>query len=277
VILVTGATGNVGRNVVAQLLAEGAKVCAASRSPETASLPDGVEVVRADLAAPGTPPATFRGIDRIFLFPANGPLAGFVAAAAGAGVDRVVLLSSAAVVNDHMKDTPIGAVHMAAEQAVTDAVPNWTFVRPGAFMANDLRWAPGIKSGGVVRAPFGAGTSAPIDERDIAAVVVRALLDEGHAGAAYELTGPESLTQIERAGILGEVLGHPVRFEEQDVEQARQQFRRQLPPAIADTVLDILARTVPGPAELSSAGREVLGRPLHTYRQWAQHHVADFR
>ncbi|MEV6639418.1 NAD(P)H-binding protein [Amycolatopsis sp. NPDC051371] len=274
---VTGATGNVGRNVVTQLLAEGVKVRAASRNPEHASLPGEVEVVRADLADVSSPQAVFQGVDGLFLFPARGPLAGFVSAAAQAGVKRIVLLSSSAVADERLKATPIGATHIAAEQAVEAAGVQWTFVRPGPFMVNDLAWAAGIKSAGIVRAPYGEAVAAHIDERDIAGVVVRALLEDGHAGNAYEVTGPQALSQVERVRVLAEVLGRPIRFEEQPVAEMREQLLRQVPEELADVMLELLRLGVEESVKVSPTGAEVLGRPLHTYEEWAVRHAGDFQ
>jgi uncharacterized protein YbjT (DUF2867 family) len=136
---------------------------------------------------------------------------GFLGAAREAGLRHVVLLSSQAVTFD----TPgwIGEQHLRLERAVESSGLPWTFVRPGAFMTNDLTWAPQIASGGVVRGVYGGAALAPVDPRDIAAVSARALLDE-RAGESYVLTGPQSLTQIERVRIIAETIGRPLRFEE---------------------------------------------------------------
>src|ERR1700680_668219 len=218
-ILVTGATGNVGRNVVEKLVAEGQEVRALTRDTARARFPDQVDVVSGDLSRPETLPAALKGVERAFLFPVPG-LEGFLDLARRSGVDRIVLLSSSAVTTEH--PSAIARVHLGNEQAVAQSGLPWTFVRPGAFMANDLRWAPGIKAEGVVRAPYGDATTAPIDERDIAAVVVTALLHDGQAGPSYALTGPDSLTQIERVQILAAALGQALRFEEQTPGQFRQ-------------------------------------------------------
>jgi uncharacterized protein YbjT (DUF2867 family) len=272
-ILVTGATGNVGRNVVEQLLAEGQEVRALTRDAARARFPDQVDVVSGDLSRPETLPAALDGVERAFLFPVPGQLEGFLDLARRSGVGRIVLLSSSAVTIEH--PSPIARAHLDNEQAVALSGLPWTFVRPGAFMANDLRWAPQIKAEGVVRAPYGNATTAPIDERDIAAVVVTALLHDGQAGCSYTLTGPESLTQIERVQILATVLGRALRFEEQTPGQFRQQMSR-LPPYVADSLLELLASRVGTTAEITGTVRQVTGRPPHSYRQWAAHHRADF-
>lgn len=274
-ILVTGATGNVGRNVVAELLDAGETVRAISRNPERAAFPGGVDVVRADLTQPETLPAALRGVDRAFLFPAAGRVAGFLDAATGAGLQRVVLLSSAAADAD---GGALGDRHAGVEQAVAASGLAWTFLRPGPFMANDLRWAAAVKATGVVRAPYGRAVSAPIDERDIAAVCVRALLRDGHDGKAYKLSGGESLSTAERVKILGDALGRELRFEEQPVEEARQEMLdSHMPVEVVDSVLAQFAAMVDVTPEVSPAVREATGRAPFSYADWASHRAADFR
>ncbi|GAA3507590.1 uncharacterized protein YbjT (DUF2867 family) [Streptosporangium album] len=273
-ILVTGATGNVGRNVVRQLLDAGEKVRAITRHPESAGLPDGVEVLPGDLTRPETLPAALRGVEQAFLFPVFGSLDDFLRIGKESGLEQVVLLSSGAVTFP----TPnwIGDRHLECERAVEESGLSWTHVRPGMFMANDLAWAAQIAAGDVVRAPYGDAAAAPIDERDIAAVAVRALLDR-QAGEAHLIGGPESLTQIERVRILGEAIGRELRFEELPREQAREHMIGQLPPQAVDFMLDGLASAVGRTAEVSPVVEQVTGRPAHTYAQWAAHHADDFR
>jgi uncharacterized protein YbjT (DUF2867 family) len=169
----------------------------------------------------------------------------------------------------------IARAHLDSEQAVTRAGLPWTFVRPGAFMANDLRWAAQIQATGAVRAPYPDAATAPVDERDIASVAVAALLNDGHAGHAYTLTGPESLTQVKRVQLLAETLGRPLRIEEQTAEDFRQ--TSGLPPHVADGLLRMLAGRVGITAEVTDTVQQVAGRPALTYRQWAARHVAEFR
>ncbi|MGC9667881.1 NAD(P)H-binding protein [Planosporangium sp. 12N6] len=272
----TGATGNVGRQVVNQLLDVGEKVRAISRDPARAGLPAAVELLRADLREPGTLPAALRGVDRAYLFPVHGRLDAFLAAARAARLHRVVLLSSLAVTADPAG--PIGQAHAVAERAVDGSGISWTFLRPGAFNTNDLAWAPTVRAEGVVRAPYGDAATAPIDERDIAAVAVRALLDDGHEGKAYELSGPESLTTVDRVRLLGAALGTHLRFEEQTPQEARSAMAGYgAPPAIADAVLALMASAVGTTAPVLPAVEQVTGRPAHPYARWAEHHAADFR
>ncbi|MBC6457013.1 NAD(P)H-binding protein [Actinomadura sp. HBU206391] len=272
-LLVTGATGNVGRNVVAQLLDAGEKVRAITRDPGARTLPGDVEVLAGDLTRPETLPAALRGVDRAFLFPLFGALGGFFDVARQAGLEHVVLLSSSAVT----LPSPgwIGDRHLECESAVAASGLSWTYVRPGAFMANDLAWAAQIAAGGVVRGAYGRASTAPIDERDIAAVAVRSLLAP-RPGMAYELTGPESLTQIDRVRIIGETIGSPLRFEEVPAEQIRRQLIERIPPQGADFLLARLAEAQDGAAETLPTVEEVTGRPAFGYAEWVAHRAADF-
>ncbi|MEU8319601.1 SDR family oxidoreductase [Nonomuraea sp. NPDC048881] len=273
-ILVTGATGNVGRQLVDLLLGAGEQVRAISRNPERAGLPDGVEVVKADMSQTEDLRVALRGADRAFLLPAAGQVDGFLREAARAGLGHVVLLSALAVT---MKQAGVlGSAHAEYERAVAGSGLPWTFLRPGAFMANDLRWAPGVKNGGVVRAPFAEAATAPIDERDIAAVAARTLLDDGHAGKAYELSGPASLTTADRVRILGEVLGRDLRLEELSPEQAREQMIAHTPAPVVDSMLTLFASFVGRAADVSPAVRELTGDAPHTYADWAARNAAAF-
>lgn len=274
-ILVTGAAGNVGAEVVRQLLDVGQQVRVMTRNPGDRSFPDGVEVVPGDLSRPEILPAVVAGIRRAFLFPVFTGVEGFLDAARHVGVQHVVLLSSASVT----ARTPgyIGEQHLRVERAVEASGLPWTFVRPGAFMTNDLAWASQIAHGDVVRGVYGTAAMAPIDPRDIAAVAVRGLLDP-RPGAAYTLTGPQSLTQIERVQIIGETLGRPLRFEEVPREQFRQDVvRRGMPAPVADQLIDWLAECVGRTADISPAVEEITGRPAYTYAQWVAHAAAAFQ
>ncbi|MEU8031229.1 SDR family oxidoreductase [Streptomyces sp. NPDC049099] len=272
--LVTGATGNVGRQVVELLLDAGARVRALSRRPETAGLPDGVEVVAGDLQRPESAGSALEGVQGLFLFPAPGGLDGFLRAAKEAGTERVVLLSASAVGSEEAG--PLGRAHAECEQAVRASGLPWTVLRPGAFMVNDLRWAPAVRGDGVVRAPFARAVTSPIDERDIAAVATRALLDDAHTGATLELSGPQALTPVERVRILGEVLGRELRFEEQSPEQARAEWTKHAPAEIVDGSLSLYASLVDAESPVLDTVERVTGRPPTRYAQWAARHAADF-
>ncbi|MFD0257281.1 NAD(P)H-binding protein [Kitasatospora indigofera] len=269
-VLVTGATGTVGRLVVDGLLAAGAEVRALSRAPERAALPAGVRVLRGDLTDPASLRAALGGADAVFLL---WPFAGAEGARAvleetARHARRVVYLSSAAV-REHEREV---------ERLVERSGIGWTVLRPHALAANARRWADGVRTGGVVREAFGAATTAPVDERDVAAVAVRALTGDGQLGAVLELTGPRSMTRSEQAGILGEALGRPVRWEEAGEPEARQQMLdRGWPAAAADGVLRDLAASLAAPAVITDTVREVTGAPALSFHDWARAHAGEFR
>ncbi len=276
VILVTGATGNVGRNVVAQLLAEGVQVRALTRDPGAARLPAEVEVFAGDLQAPESLPAALDGVERAFLFPVFGALEGFLQAAVAAQLRQVVLLSSSFSAGSLSELNEVGRRHAACEQAVLDSGLPWTFVRPVNFMANDLSWAAQIQAQGVVRGAYGEARTVPIDERDVAAAAVAALLDERHLGQAYTLSGGQALTQAERVGIIGSVLGRELAFEELALDQARVMMGRFLPAPVVEVLLAGLAAQVGARPSALPGVEELTGRPPYGYEQWVRHRLAEF-
>lgn len=276
-ILVTGATGKVGRNVVTGLLDAGRTVRAISRSPQRAGLPEDVEVLRADLADPATLRAALDGVDKVFVFPtAPDGTRALTAAAAQAGVRHLVLLSS--TVPGYPKPNPISDAHLAHERIVQDADLPWTFVRPGGFMSNDLAWAHSIRSGSVVRDPCPGSAVALIDERDIAAVAVAALLDDTHVGQVHEITGPRSLTPVQRTRILARAIERPLRFETLPAAEFTQVVTQQgYPPEYATAMLDFGAHFAAAPGPVYTTVERITGRPPYTYADWAAHHTAHFR
>ncbi|MFE3718121.1 NmrA family NAD(P)-binding protein [Streptomyces cyaneofuscatus] len=273
-ILVTGSTGNVGRNIVHHLLAAGEEVRALTRDPAGSGLPAGVEVVEGDFARPDTLSTALEGVQRAFLFPVFGALDGFLGHARGNGLERVVLLSSSAVTFP----TPgwVGEAHQRNEEEVRSSGIAATFVRPTVFMANDLAWAEQIAATGTVQGPYAKAAMAPVDERDIAAVVAAALTSQKTLDHV-SLTGPQPLNQVERVRIIGEVLGIPARFEEISRDEAHAHLVRHMPAPAADFLLDQLKSAVDGEGEAVSTAESVIGRPAYTYASWVEHRIADFR
>jgi uncharacterized protein YbjT (DUF2867 family) len=279
-ILVTGATGNVGRHLVTELLRTGATVRALARNPASADLPGGVDVRRGDLSDPRTLDTCLTGVDAMFLLWPGlaADLAPAVLDVIGKHARRVVFLSSLGIRDDLARQLdPINALHADVEHAIEQSGLHWTFLRPGGFAANTLWWAPQIRADGVVRWAYGACARASIHERDIAAVAARVLTDEGHAGAKYLLTGPETLTQIEQVRIIGDVLGRPLRFEEISPETMRSQFLTRWPPALVDGALTYWARLVTEPEAVSRSVEDVTGAPARPFRDWVIDHADDFR
>ncbi|GAA3559448.1 NAD(P)H-binding protein [Microlunatus spumicola] len=278
-ILVTGATGNVGRQVVAQLVAAGEPVRALSRHPERAGWPDGVERVAGDLTQE-LPAGLFAGVDALYLFPEPSRVDEVVADAAAAGVRHAVVLSSMAAGASDEGLEVLQRRHLDVERAVEASPLTWTHVRPGMFMTNTLGWAESVRTADVVRDPYPDATAAPVHEADIAAVAVAALLEpDRHAGRAYALTGPEALSQRDRVRVLAEVLGRPVRFEERSREQARAALLTNpwMNERLADSLLDMLAASsgVREGAVLPGV-RDVLGRAPLDFATWVDEHRAAF-
>ncbi|MEU8320856.1 NAD(P)H-binding protein [Nonomuraea sp. NPDC048881] len=276
-ILVTGATGNVGKHVVSQLAEAGLDVRALVRNPDKARLPEGVEAVRGDLTVPETLEPALRDVESVFLlWPgySEAATAGAVTALAR-HARRVVYLS--ADVEDLADGEEPTLFHQSVERLIRHSGLAWTFLRPGGFAANTLGWAAQIRQG-VVRWPFGQAVRALIHEKDIAAVAAHVLTSAGHTGGKYVLSGPEQLTQAEQVRIIGEVAGHEVRWEEQPLDEARAHLTAAWgDPGFVEAALKGWGAAVHNPERVTDTVERLLGRPALTFRQWAEDHVADFR
>lgn len=268
-ILVIGATGKVGRHVVPGLLERGAAVRVLVRDPDAADLPEGIEVVVGDLAQPQRLAWHLDGIEAAFLvwpfFTAEGAVE--VVDILARRASRIVYLSAEAAA--HRPESFWANVERAIERSADE----WTFLRPTGFAANTLIWADQIRQSGAVRWPYGEAARSLIHERDIAAVAVQTLVEDGHAGARYVLTGPEALTQIEQTRTIGEALGRTVRWEELSREDAEIELEGTIP----DTALDTWASFVERPEVVTSVVEEVTGRPARPFAEWARDHADDFR
>lgn len=270
-ILVTGATGTIGRQVVRQLAEAGHRVRALTRTPETAVVPNGVEVVGGDLARPATLASALSGVTAMHLISIGGddyaPLRTgdeIMAMAGAAGVGRVTVLTGS---DDEL----------AVLRAVTASGVSWTHVRPLEFMANKLAWGPSIAQDGTVAA-FGEAPMAIVHEADVAAVVVAGLTADGHHGATYSPTGPAVLSRPAAAATIGEVIGRTVRFSQLTRAQARAGMLADgVLPEVADYVLDYEANPPPEAAVVSPVVAEVTGRPPRRFAEWVAEHAAAFR
>jgi uncharacterized protein YbjT (DUF2867 family) len=276
-VLVTGARGQIGGSVLAGLAAAGEPVRASSRAPRPGEFPGGVEVARVDLTDPASWPAALAGVRKVFLYAHPEGAADFAAAALKAGVEHVVLLSSSSVLSPDPEANPIALRHIAVERALDEAGLDRTFVRPGYYATNALRWQS-IRTGRVLRTAFPEAVTSPVHERDIAQAAVRALLDDTHRGAAYPVLGAGPLTVREQVTAIAGALGEPVRLEEVDVDTYRAELLTQLPGPIVERFLRARGSVPPLPAEVATdAVPEVLGRPALTFAAWARDHAADFR
>ena len=211
-ILVTGATGNAGGATVEALAASGEPVRAVSR--EERDWPDGVEGATGDLNRAESLVPALAGAEAVFLMSGYEGMEDLLAAAREAGVRRVVLLSSSSVPAGDM-DNAMTRYHVVSERAVKDSGLDWTMLQPNSFMTNTLQWAPQLREGDVVSAPFADVAVATIDPADIGAVAAAALSRPGHEGQSYRLSGPESLLPADRLRILAGVLDRDLRLDPQ--------------------------------------------------------------
>ncbi|MER7461195.1 NAD(P)H-binding protein [Micromonospora sp. NPDC126480] len=272
-ILVTGATGNVGRHVVHRLRQAGVPVRALTRDPASADLPDDVTVIRGDLTDPESLPAGLADVAAVFLlWPSLSPEGAAASVEAiTARTSRVVYLSALQAADG--PDTVWGTVERLIEKSGVD----WTFLRCGGFAANTLGWAERIRAEGVVRAPYARAARSLIHEADIADVAVRALTEAGHTSEAYALTGPGVVTQAEQARLIGAAIGRPVRFEEQPLDEARAELLSIFgDEALVEGMLAYWASLVDEPEPVTTTVAEVTGRPARTFAEWARDHAANF-
>ncbi len=275
-VLVVGATGRVGRHVVAGLLERGGRVRALVRQPRTAGLPDEVDVVEGDLERPATVAAAARGADAAFLL-----WPGFSAAGAAAVVDalarhvpHVVSLSAARL--QHDQDGAMEGVWADVEALVEASGASWTFVRAGGFAANTLEWAEQIRAGDTVRIPFPDAARSLVHERDIADVAVRALTDPGLAGRALAVTGPEVLTQRDQVRAIGAAIGRDLQVRPLPIEATRREYAAAMGADHADAAIAYWATLADAPERATRDVEEVTGRPGRTFAEWARDHAGAF-
>ena len=276
-ILVTGATGAVGRHLVATLAARGASVRALTRKPADVSLPDGVEVVGGDLTDASTlGPQVFEGVDRAFVFPAQG-VDVFLDAAVAAGVRRFTVLSSLAAAMEFPRDRGSASQlhHSAVEAAVTARTDAWTILRPGTFANNLLSWAWQIRSGAPIRAPYLASAQAPIHEYDVAEVAAETLLSDDFLGETIPITGPQALTRAEQVAAIGAALGREIPVVEITPDEFRAETAQFIPEPIMKMLLDYWGDTLSVP-DRPRPVTPVTGGPGRTLAEWAADHRADF-
>lgn len=282
-VLVCGATGTTGREVVRQLRAIGVPVRALTRSDDAASRlrSGGVDAVVGDLGDPPSLAAALDGVDAVFVASPASPriaeLEGDLAVAAtSAGVGHLVKLS----VIGCSPESPFmfGRLHYDAERAVIESGIAWTMVRPNGFMQDTLAWSGQIRDG-VVRLPVVDARWSIVDVRDIAAVAVAALTDPAaHAGVAYTVTGPEATSPREQVAILGQVLERELVAEAVTIEEAKESMTASgVPEWTAERLGELLALYADGlAAKTSRAVQRLTGRPPRSYRQFALDHRDAF-
>jgi len=281
-ILVTGATGRVGSLVVDELLRSGAAVRALVRRPGEASLASTVEVAAGDFAAPASLDSALTGVAAVFLVWTTSPATAQDVVARIASQARRVVYLSAPFRTPHpffQQPNPARVMAERMEQLSEASGLEWTYVRSGMFAGNARHfWGPQIRTADVVRWPYLDSSTAPTDERDVAAVAVRTLCERGHAGKEYVVTGPQSLTQAEQILTIGRAIGRSLRVEEISANDAQSEL---LPafgsPVVVQMLLDAWAAAVGQPAFVTSTSADLTGTPARTFLQWATDHAQEFR
>lgn len=270
-IVVTGATGNIGRPLVAELVAAGARVRALSRTPDTAGLPNGVEVVAS--AADALPGASAVFLNSRAL---GADLADVTARAVAAGATKLVALSAINADDDFARQPSRfrGDRNRETEQLAVDSGVAWVSLRPSVFATNFAgMWAAQIRAGDVVAGPYADASSTPIAESDIAAVAARALLTDDLVGQKIPITGPQSLTNTELVAVLGSVLNRPLQYREVPPDLVRQRFIGiGFSAEFADAYIAMLAATLDEPAVVTPDLEKILDRPAVTFAEWASGH-----
>ncbi|WP_375481756.1 NAD(P)H-binding protein [uncultured Mycobacterium sp.] len=271
-IVVTGATGNVGRPLVNALVNAGAKVRAVSRNPQSAGLPAEVDVVESAAAAIPGSSAVFLNSRAL-----GQELTAVVEQAKREGVTRLVALSAINVDDDFSRQPSRyrGDRNKEVEQLAVESGLEWISLRPSVFATNFAgMWSAQIRSGDIVRGPYAAASTAVIVERDIAEVAAKALLDDDLLARKIPLTGPQALTNVDMVDIIGAVLGRPLRYEEVPDDLVGQRFvGLGFPPEFGDAYIAMLATTIDQPAVVTDEVQKILGRPAQSFEQW----VSEYR
>lgn len=280
-IVVTGATGNVGRPLVQALAASGEQVTAVSRRASDAGMPAGVQHRQADLTAPESLRPILDGADALFLHDGGASAhllisQDIVDVAKASGIGRIIMLSSIGVAT-RPHSASHGGMMRSIEDAVRQSDMDWTILRPGGFNSNAYAWIETVRAQRTVAAPFGDVGLPTIDPVDIAEVAAVALRDSGHAGQIYELTGPALTTPRQRAEAIGVALGEPIQFIEQTRDEARTQMVQFMPEDVVETTLDAIGEPVPAERRISPDVEQVLGRAAHTFADWAARNITAFK
>lgn len=268
--LVTGATGNVGAEVVSALAAAGAPVRALVRRPD-AELPDGVEAAVGDLTSPGSIEDALEGVEGIFLLSGYEDMSGMLR---DAGVRRIVLLSGGSAALEDL-DNAVSRYMTLSERAVRESGLDWTFLRPRAFASNALRWLPQLREGDTVRVQFPDVPVACVDPADIGAAAALALAG-GHEGRVYDLTGPVAMRPAEQVEVLAGVLGRDLRAVELSNDETRAELEAGMPREYVDAFWNFYVDGTLDEATVYPTVPELTGRPARTFAQWAEAHADAF-
>jgi uncharacterized protein YbjT (DUF2867 family) len=276
VILVPGATGNIGGELVSALATAGQPVRALTRDGDSPGLPAGVEQVAGDLNKPDSLRDAVTGADAMFLLPGYQGMAETLALARDAGVRHVAMLSGNSAGRGDTSNA-VSAYMIGSETILKQSGLAWTIVRPYGFMSNTLQWIPQLAAGDVVRAPFAGVPIAMIDPHDIAAVLALSLTSDGHDGQVYTVTGPEPLRPADRVRVLGDVLGRKLEFQAQPNDEARAEMSAAMPQPYVDAFFSFyvdgtLDESTPLPTVV-----DLTGRAPRNFGEWARAHATAFQ
>ncbi|MFD7610948.1 NAD(P)H-binding protein [Streptomyces sp. NPDC059828] len=275
-ILVTGARGNIGSQVVARLHSTGRPLRASSRRASDLAVPHGVETVALDLREPGTFRAALDGVTQVFLYAEPDGVADFLKAADEAGVRNVVVLSSNTVMLPGAHEDPLARHHRVVEDAVFASGLPHVLLRPGAFASNALGWSADIREGRAVQQPFADAQVAPVHDADVADVAVVALAEGSRVSGVVPLSGPQSLSFRTEVGIIAELLGREIQVRDLDRDEARETMGRFVPPPVLASLLDQWEAGLSRPADTDATCEPWTGAPARTFRQWVGEHLGAF-
>ncbi|GAA5175445.1 NAD(P)H-binding protein [Niveibacterium umoris] len=284
-ILVTGATGTTGAEVVRQLAARGVPVRALVRDPAKAgalaALP-GVTLVQADLAKPETLAAALDGVERAYLVTSPDPAqvalhSAFFKAAKAAGVKHIVRHSGLGA--DVNSPISLGRWHGESERELEASGIAWTHLQPHLFMQFFHNHAASIRDQGVFYAPLADAAVSMVDVRDIAAAAVVALTEPGHEGQRYAITGPAAVSFAEAAATLSAALGKPVQYVAVTPDQAREaMLGGGMPEWLATDLANMFGFFATGQAAfVSPAVEHLTGKPGHSFADFVRDNLVAFR
>lgn len=279
-ILVTGATGNVGSRLVRLLVSRGQAVRAFTRKGEQARFDPKVETFTGDFTDKESLRSAVKGVSRIYILSAGHELeqheANIIEAVKAARVELVVKHS---VAGAQYKATDIPRWHRAGEERLEASGLSYVFLRPATFDSNALGWAATIKAQDTVYGALGDASLPVIDPEDIAEVAATVLTTPGHAGKAYELSGPESLTTAQQVATLGNVLGRPLKYVNVPDSAVREAMGKMGMPAPYIDAMVGLIQALRSIGRIGPTGdvKALLGREPRSFRQWAEANAAAFR
>lgn len=281
-ILVTGAGGTVGTELVKALTREKAALRVAFHAPEKAARARaaGLDAVVVDFARPATLRAALSGVSRLFLLSVAGPhLAswegGAAEEAARAGGRHVVKLS---VWRASEEEYALARWHRSAEKAIEASGVPFTFLRPNSFMQNFVTHHLASLRAGSLPLPAGGARVSHVDVRDVAEVAARILAEDSHASHAYDLSGPESLSYAQTTHILSAAWGRKIAYlEVTDADFLRGMTEGGAPPWLAEAILDLQRYAKRGQAaDVLGSVQQILQRKPTTLARFAADHAARF-